>query len=275
MSTPTFAATHNLVAFLEKPTESNVFEQIIDFLNAKPIKYKPPTKAQKRTQMSTYLKHMGNYKHSHLKNKTYEETERLFKIEMKRVNLFIPMDVDKEVDEQVETEKNNDLKEEEMKNHMEIVRDDNIAIDAIPLESKPSIIVKCMILKAGIIGHFQLIREDGSLKRYSSMIKMLQVIDREDLQILWKLVKTKQGDTGPEDEYKRVLWGDLKVMSKPDIMSEVWRSLQEYNVLIWNLFDSCGVHYSKVTTVNIKGSTAGTYYCLCSVSAAGIKSFNC
>ncbi|GKE88499.1 hypothetical protein Tco_1565974 [Tanacetum coccineum] len=39
MSTPTFAATHNLVAFLEKPAESNGFEQIIDFLNAKPIKF--------------------------------------------------------------------------------------------------------------------------------------------------------------------------------------------------------------------------------------------
>ncbi|GJW88413.1 hypothetical protein Tco_0163753 [Tanacetum coccineum] len=39
MSTPTFAATHNLVAFLEKPEKSNGFEQIIDFLNANPIKY--------------------------------------------------------------------------------------------------------------------------------------------------------------------------------------------------------------------------------------------
>nr|GEZ09794.1 hypothetical protein [Tanacetum cinerariifolium] len=39
MSTPKFAGTHNLVAFLEKPTESEGFEQIIDFLNANPIKY--------------------------------------------------------------------------------------------------------------------------------------------------------------------------------------------------------------------------------------------
>nr|GEU57742.1 hypothetical protein [Tanacetum cinerariifolium] len=39
MSTPKFAETHNLVAFLEKPTESEGFEQIIDFLNANPIKY--------------------------------------------------------------------------------------------------------------------------------------------------------------------------------------------------------------------------------------------
>nr|GEY98233.1 hypothetical protein [Tanacetum cinerariifolium] len=39
MSTPKFAKTHNLVAFLEKPTKSERFEQIIDFLNANPIKY--------------------------------------------------------------------------------------------------------------------------------------------------------------------------------------------------------------------------------------------
>ncbi|GJR11639.1 hypothetical protein Tco_0794291 [Tanacetum coccineum] len=39
MTTLKFADTHNLVAFLEKPTESDGFEQIVDFLNAHPIKY--------------------------------------------------------------------------------------------------------------------------------------------------------------------------------------------------------------------------------------------
>nr|GEX71004.1 hypothetical protein [Tanacetum cinerariifolium] len=39
MSTPTFAETYNLIAFLEKPTESDGFEKIIDFLNANLIKY--------------------------------------------------------------------------------------------------------------------------------------------------------------------------------------------------------------------------------------------
>ncbi|GJU13250.1 hypothetical protein Tco_1135646 [Tanacetum coccineum] len=39
MSTLKFADTHNMVAFLEKPTECEGFEQIIDFLNANPIKY--------------------------------------------------------------------------------------------------------------------------------------------------------------------------------------------------------------------------------------------
>ncbi|GKE73893.1 hypothetical protein Tco_1535934, partial [Tanacetum coccineum] len=39
MSDLKFADTHNLVAFLSKPAKSEGFEQIVDFLNANPIKY--------------------------------------------------------------------------------------------------------------------------------------------------------------------------------------------------------------------------------------------
>ncbi|GJW93207.1 hypothetical protein Tco_0172879 [Tanacetum coccineum] len=39
MTTLQFADTHNLVAFLSKPTKSEGFEQIVDFLNANPIRY--------------------------------------------------------------------------------------------------------------------------------------------------------------------------------------------------------------------------------------------
>ncbi|GJT06278.1 DNA-directed DNA polymerase [Tanacetum coccineum] len=38
---------------------------------------------------------------------------------------------------------------------------------------------------------------------------MVKGIDREDLQTLWKLVKTKHGDTRPKDEHERVLWGPV------------------------------------------------------------------
>ncbi|GJR50795.1 ribonuclease H-like domain-containing protein [Tanacetum coccineum] len=57
-----------------------------------------------------------------------------------------------------------------------------------------------------------------------------QGIDKEDLQTLWKLVKTKLGDIRPEDEHERVLWGDLKVMFEPNIKSDVWRNLQGHKV---------------------------------------------
>ncbi|GKF61630.1 hypothetical protein Tco_0181684 [Tanacetum coccineum] len=39
MTTLLFADTHNLVAFLDKPVESEGFEQIVDFLNASSIRY--------------------------------------------------------------------------------------------------------------------------------------------------------------------------------------------------------------------------------------------
>ncbi|GKA34886.1 hypothetical protein Tco_0721315 [Tanacetum coccineum] len=39
MTTLQFADTHNLVAFLAKPTKSEGFEQVVDFLNAHTIKY--------------------------------------------------------------------------------------------------------------------------------------------------------------------------------------------------------------------------------------------
>ncbi|GJV17149.1 hypothetical protein Tco_1362472 [Tanacetum coccineum] len=39
MTTLQFAYTHNLVAFLSKPAKSEGFEQIVDFLNANPIRY--------------------------------------------------------------------------------------------------------------------------------------------------------------------------------------------------------------------------------------------
>ncbi|GKD22030.1 hypothetical protein Tco_1223733 [Tanacetum coccineum] len=79
------------------------------------------------------------------------------------------------------------------------------------------------------------------------MIRMLQVIDREDLETLWKLVKEKHGINKPIDEYERVLWGDLKVMFEPDIKNDVWRNLQGYKVTVWKLFDNYGIQ-----KINIK-----------------------
>ncbi|GKE40447.1 hypothetical protein Tco_1463852 [Tanacetum coccineum] len=104
-----------------------------------------------------------------------------------------------------------DQEEAEMKRHIEIVKDDEVAIGAIPLATKPLVIVEYQIDKDGRMGYFKLIRVDRSSKRYSSMIKMLQNIDGEDLETLWKLVKAKHGNTRPEDDYERVFWGDLKI----------------------------------------------------------------
>ncbi|GJW38760.1 hypothetical protein Tco_0064605 [Tanacetum coccineum] len=160
--------------------------------------------------MSTYLKNMAGYKHSQLKSKSYDEIKKLFDKEMKRVNTFVDM--------------NSEVVKGKMKRHIEIVKDDEVAIDAIPLATKPLVIIEYQIDKDGRMGYFKLIRADGSSKRYSSMIKILQGIDREDLETLWKLVKAKHGNTRPEEDYDRLLWGDLKLQLLEGLMLSKMRS---------------------------------------------------
>ncbi|GJW40244.1 hypothetical protein Tco_0066089 [Tanacetum coccineum] len=55
---------------------------------------KPPTKAQKRNTMSTYLKNMVGYKHNQLKTKSFEDIQMLFDKEIKRVNTFVDVDTE-------------------------------------------------------------------------------------------------------------------------------------------------------------------------------------
>ncbi|GKB85639.1 hypothetical protein Tco_0957911 [Tanacetum coccineum] len=106
---------------------------------------------------------MGGYKNGQLKNKSFDEIQKLFDKEMTRK-------------EKAKKQKGDDDQEEkEMKNHMEIVLDDEVAIDAIPLATKPLMIVKYKIDKEGKMGYFKLIRANGSSKRKWSMEKSTRI----------------------------------------------------------------------------------------------------
>ncbi|GJX68893.1 hypothetical protein Tco_0304620 [Tanacetum coccineum] len=146
--------------------------------------------------MSTYLKHMGGYQHKQLMGKSYDEIQKLFDKEMKRVNTSMAMSSEAQEsnekmkkirEKKAKSSRKKSLEVEaddtaELKKHLVIRKDDDIAIDVIPLATKPPVIVDYKLLKEGIMVHYQLIRADGSSKRHSSMIILLQGIDREDLQ---------------------------------------------------------------------------------------------
>ncbi|GJZ73679.1 hypothetical protein Tco_0637825 [Tanacetum coccineum] len=74
--------------------------------------------------------------------------------------------------------------EVELNKLLVIKKDEDIAIDAIPLATKLPVIIDYKLHKEGMLVHYELIRANGSSKRYSSMIRMLQGIDREDLEPL-------------------------------------------------------------------------------------------
>ncbi|GJU07237.1 hypothetical protein Tco_1123667 [Tanacetum coccineum] len=166
--------------------------------------------------MIQYLKNMAGYSHAQLKDKSFDKVQKLFEKHMKWINNFVPMEEDLPSGK-VQKEESSEKKAEGHSRKKSIGR--KRAKDKQEKESSKS------------------------------------EFDREDLVNLGKLVKAKHGDNRPEEDFERVLWGDLRVMFEPDVESKVWRSLQGYKVTIWKLYDSCGVHF--VSTADTKVNAAG------------------
>ncbi|GJT65592.1 reverse transcriptase domain-containing protein [Tanacetum coccineum] len=161
--------------------------------------------------MSTYLKNMVGYKNNQLKNKSFDDIQKLFYKAMKRVNTFVDMDIELVEGSEVRTEGSEtrvegsskrageDLKQESSKKQkieedketaklqrlIEVVPDkEEVAIDAIPLATKPPSIVDYKIHKEGKKTYYQITRDDGSSKMYLVFSHMLKSFDREYLETL-------------------------------------------------------------------------------------------
>ncbi|GJT82123.1 hypothetical protein Tco_1056465 [Tanacetum coccineum] len=225
---------------------------------------KPPTKAQQRKIMCTYLKNMEGYKLNDLKLKGFDSIQEMFDRAFKRVNTF--EDFRTELVEGKEKRAGTELAQEitkkqkveddkeiaEIKKLMEIIPDEEeVAIDAIPLAVKSPSIVDWKIHKEGRKSYYQIIRADGKSQMYMIFSHMLKSFDREDLETLYKLVKAKYESTRPVEDLDLLLWGDLKTMFEPHIEDKVWRNQQDYKVLSWKLYDSCGVHFLRMQHMQI------------------------
>ncbi|GKD16591.1 hypothetical protein Tco_1205749, partial [Tanacetum coccineum] len=111
-----------------------------------------------------------------------------------------------------------DKEKEYLKQCFEIVPEEEVAINVIPLATKPA-----PILEFG----------------------------REDLENIWKLVKARHGYKMLEEAYERVLLGDLKVMFEPHVEDAVWMNLQGQKILLWKLYDSYGVYFVRYQNMHI------------------------
>ncbi|GKA69689.1 putative ribonuclease H-like domain-containing protein, partial [Tanacetum coccineum] len=138
-------------------------------LRAQEKRNKPHTKAQKRTQMYTYLKNMGGYTYKQLKGKSFDEIQKLFDKEIKRVNTFMAMGSEvqeikekkikesskkQRIEEDKESYEVGEVKEDdedELKKHLVIKKDEDIAIDAIPLATKLPVIIDYKLYKEGMM----------------------------------------------------------------------------------------------------------------------------
>ncbi|GJR28943.1 hypothetical protein Tco_1105175 [Tanacetum coccineum] len=159
---------------------------------------RPPTRAQQRSIMCTYLKNMEGWKPKSLKNKSFANIQELFEKAMKRVNTFVDYRTElveesskkaeteqeesskkaeaeiaqesssKRAGEELEQESSKkqkveeDKESEELKQCLEIVPDDgdDVTIDATPLSIKSPTIVDYKIYQEGKKSYFQIIKVD-------------------------------------------------------------------------------------------------------------------
>ncbi|GJZ46942.1 hypothetical protein Tco_0600774 [Tanacetum coccineum] len=114
-----------------------------------------------------------------------------------------------------------DKKKEELKQCFEIVSDDgdDVTIDATPLSVKIPI-VDYKIYQEGKKSFFQIIRANGKTQRYLTFSKMLKNFDREDLEVLWRIVKARFKKTKPLDYMDTFLLLTLKTMFEHHVKDE-------------------------------------------------------
>ncbi|GJT35440.1 hypothetical protein Tco_0925859 [Tanacetum coccineum] len=197
---------------------------------------------------------------------SYEDIRPIFERVWDQNNAFVPKDskIEKEVVKRTgfnfqqksskkrsreDSDKDNakkqkledDAEKKEFRDSMDVVPRDDIAIDVESLATKyPIVDWKTHVLTENIM-YYQIIRVDESSKNYKIFSEMLDDFDRQDVLDLHRLVQERYDTTSPEG-YDLLLWGDLKILFEPNEEDEIWKNQQDYNLISWRLFDSCGIH---------------------------------
>ncbi|GJU29098.1 hypothetical protein Tco_1172687 [Tanacetum coccineum] len=204
--------------------KAKLFQQLLEYRrkhfaakSAEEKRNKPPTQAQQRKKMF----------------------DRAFK----RVNTFVDFRTDllegssKRAGEELEQESTKKQKVDEDKHTIElqslieVIPDkEDVAIDVVPLATKPPTIVDWKIHKEGKKSYYQIVRVDGKSQMYKVFSLMLKSFSREDLEDLYKLVKAKYKSVRPVEDLDLVLWSDLKTMFKPHVEDEIWKLQQRKEI---------------------------------------------
>nr|GFB65554.1 hypothetical protein [Tanacetum cinerariifolium] len=180
---------------------------------------------------------------------SFDEIKKLFDREIRKVNDFIDMDLEaqksstkeaqesstkrttkhlesniskkQKVDENVEPVIDDT---EELKKCMEIVPDDGdkVLIEATPLSSKSPTIIDYKIRKEGKKTYFMIIRADDNSQVYQTFEKMFKNFNREDLKVLWAIVKDRFKKEKPVDDIDNFLFRTLKAMFEHHVEDTIW-----------------------------------------------------
>nr|GEW21244.1 hypothetical protein [Tanacetum cinerariifolium] len=159
---------------------------------------------------------------------------------------------------------------EELKKCLEIIPDDgdDVTINATPLSFKSLIIVDYKIYQEGKKSYFQNFSADGNSQIYLTFSKMLKNFNREDLEVLWRLVNDRFKKVKLVNHMDSFLLHNLKIMFEHHVEDNIWKNQQGLaKVKNWKLYDSCRVHFVTMQNILCEWGYAGygidhyTYSC--------------
>nr|GEZ00447.1 hypothetical protein [Tanacetum cinerariifolium] len=232
------------------------------------LKRKPVTEAQARKNMMVYLKNMAGFKMDFFRGMTYIEIRPIFEKHYNSIQAFLEKG-EKEIKEEGSKRKSESSKQraakkqrihkyvEELKTHLHIVvhDDDDVYTEATPLALKV-LVVDYQIHHEHNKPFYKIIRADETHQLFLSFINLSKNFDREDLEMLWRLVQERFQSLEPKNFLDDFLLNTLKTMFKrPNVEGSIWRYQRgRYGlakVKSWKLFESCGVHIITFTTTQM------------------------
>ncbi|GJU04746.1 hypothetical protein Tco_1121176 [Tanacetum coccineum] len=255
--------------------KSKLFVQLLEArkkhfaaIRAKEKRNTPPTKAQKRNTMSTYLKNMAGYKQNQLKNKSFDDIQKLFDKAMKRVDTFVDMDT--ELVEGSEQKVDEDKETTELQRLIEVVPDkEEVAIDAIPLATKPpSILVKAKYGSTRPVEDLDLVLYGDLKTMFDPHVKDQVWKNQSDYRVLdWKLYDS----CGVHSLWKQ----NVHIHMLGRIVG-IKRLLDDLEVTAAKVCVTAAkqntVRVKLVLLVKIEENILSSYYCLYTVNVAGLES---
>ncbi|GJV42087.1 hypothetical protein Tco_1420527 [Tanacetum coccineum] len=157
------------------------------------IRNRPPTRTQLRNQMMTYLKHVGNKKHSDLKNKTFEEIQALYEKVKRFDESFTAVSSTederkiKEMNEGVNDPDQKSLKKRVVEETPKKENTSKVTKDSEIMERK-SVIARLNKVISPDGDYLVIYRANGNFRAFNYLLEVLHIFDRQDLFHLYDLV---------------------------------------------------------------------------------------
>ncbi|GJV94097.1 hypothetical protein Tco_1541910 [Tanacetum coccineum] len=226
------------------------------------IRNKPPTRTQLRNQMMTYLKHVGNKKHSDLKSKTFEDIQALYEKVKRFDESFTAVGSTK--DERRIKEMNEGVKDPDQKSLKK-----RVVKETLKKEDTSKVPAKVDVTELGTkkrkCGHIKMIarkrkrpqpdvNSDDEHRKCLKIVTFEGTMDSEIMErksVIARLDKVSSSDgdylviyraNGNFRAFNCLLEIMMESSQEENDQSDFWDDQQDWEIVTLRLYEACGVY---------------------------------